>query len=134
MAKRTSITMRGLTATIASIEGSARKMQPTINIMTKDLMNVHYALYVTNLSGTKPSTSSQPLPVGVDTNELRSSAQKRQINQFSYDIFNDAPHSAWIEFGTQKMTPRKPLQDASEQIEKQVPGKMGEVMRKVWDA
>lgn len=127
-----SITMINLTATIANIRGSARAMQPTINGMTKDLMNAHHALYVVNLSGTKPSTASSPLPVGVVTNDLRSKAEKRQINQYSYEIKNDSDHAEHIEFGTQKMVARRPLQNASEQIEKQVPGEMGKVMRKVW--
>ena len=133
MALSSSVTMKNLTATIANIRGSARKMQPTINDMTKDLMNAHHALYIINLSGTKPSTSSSPLPVGVRTGTLRAGAEKHQLNQYSYTIDNNVEYAGFIEAGTQKMTPRRPLANATEQIEKQVPGRMGEVITKVWE-
>jgi HK97 gp10 family phage protein len=54
------------------------------------------------------------------------------VNQFRFDVFNDAFYAAFIEDGTVKMTPRRPLGNAVDQVSNKVPGEMGKVVAKAW--
>lgn len=132
MTLQSSVRWTGLTRLILDLDGRTRRMQPQINLMTRSLMDTHHDRYVDNLEGASPSTTARPLPVGMVTGELRASARKRQINQFSYTIWNDAAHAGFIEDGTQHITPRRPLGDASDQIDVIVPGEMDDVVVEVW--
>jgi hypothetical protein len=133
MALQSSVEFKGLTRLMFFLDGRSRRMQPQIGWMTRSLMDTHHDRYVENLEGSVPSTTARPLPVGMVTGELRASARKRQLNQFSYKIWNDAGHAGFIEDGTQYMTPRRPLGDATDQIDKIVPGEMDKVVTKVWE-
>ena len=87
--------------------------------------------YQKNLSGSQPSTSSSPLPVGIVTGELRSSASI-VINDKSFVIFNSAEHAGWIELGTVKMAPRRPLGDAFGKLDRRILKRMDGVMNTIW--
>jgi len=132
MAWESRVEFKGLTAMMLDLQGRAKRTMPLIGVMTRGLMDAHHALYVQNLSGSVPSTDSRPLPVGIRSGFLRSQARKRQLNQYSYRVWNDAYYAAFIEAGTVKMSARAPLRDATDQIEHRVPGKMAEVMAKAW--
>jgi len=127
------VQVKGLTAMAMDMRGRTKKIKPSSNAMTKRLMRDHLDLYRKNLSGSRPSTAARPLPVGVRTGWLLSRAQAVQINQYAYRVFNDADYSGWIEDGTRFMAPRRPLQDATDQIEEMVPGEMNDVVTEVWE-
>jgi hypothetical protein len=116
------------------IRGRARAMMPATNKMTKATMNLLHTIYVQNLSGSRPSTTAHPLPVGIRTGTLKAGATKRQINQYKSEVFNDVLWSGFIEHGTVHMTARRPLGDAVDQTGQHVPGEMNQVMVSVWRA
>ena len=101
--------------------------------MTKRASGRMLALYVENLSGSEPSTTEQPLPVGVRTGTLRAGAKVKQVNQYRADLYNDVPYAGFIEDGTRKMAPRRPLRDAVEQYtEGELPNDAHDVVVRVW--
>lgn len=107
------------------------KMVHEINELTKRMLDMVHATYVENLSGTVSSTAARPLPVGVRTGRLRAGATKRQINQYSGEITNDVPYAGFIEVGTRKMAPRRPLSDAVDKVSHLVPGELEKVLTTV---
>jgi len=102
-----------------------------VNDLTKTLIGDVHTIYVENLSGSVPSTASRPLPVGVRSGDLRRGAKKRQINQYAGEVTNEVPYAGFIEAGTRKMAPRRPLGDAVDQVEQMVPGELDKVLTTV---
>jgi hypothetical protein len=105
-----------------------RKMIRGIDGLTKDMMDMLHQFYVENLSGSVPSTAARPLPVGVRSGRLRAGAMKRQINQYACEVSNTVYYAGFIEVGTRKMAPRRPLGDAVDKLSQMVPGKLGKVL------
>jgi hypothetical protein len=101
------------------------------NELAGDLVEMRY---IDNLSGSRPSTAASPLPVGVRSGTLKAGVHKEKKGggrNVSVEITNRAGHAGWIEDGTYKMAPRKPLKDAVDKTEKEVPGQLGDVMVKI---
>jgi hypothetical protein len=121
-----------LTRLTHALQKGQVKATKGITQLTRDTGQKVHTKYVENLSGTQPSMAADPLPVGVVSGELRSKAKSVQVNQYRVDEVNDAPHSGWIEHGTAKMAPRRPLGDAVQQVGEELPGDMGEVNREIW--
>lgn len=122
----------GLTAMIMDLQaGVPATMVREVNEYTKDVLEMVHQVYVENLSASGPRTAHSGLPVGVRSGTLRAGAQKRQINQYAGEVFNEVEYSGYIETGTRRMPPRRPLGDAVQQVEQMVPGRMGEVMTTV---
>ena len=127
-----SVKWKGLTKTVFDLRhGVPKRMQRSCNSMTKDMLEIVHQLYVDNLSGTQPSTASRPLPVGVRSGKLRDGAEKRQINQYAGEVVNDVEYSGFIEIGTSKMAPRRPLANAVDLAGGMVPGRMDQVMTEI---
>lgn len=124
-----SVQWEGLTQMAFDLQKKKPSLMPQgINEMTKGLIDMTWQIYYDNLSGSVPSTATHPLPVGMRSGDLRRGAKKRQINQYSGEVTNDVHYAGFIEAGTRKMAPRRPLGDAVDQVSEMVPGKMGEVM------
>lgn len=127
-----SVKWKGLTKTIYDLRRDLpKRMERSCNGMTKDVLNVVHTVYVENLSGARPSTAAQPLPVGMRSGDLRAGAKKRQINQYAGEIVDDVDYSGWIEIGTWKMAPRRPLGNAVDLAGEMVPGEMGQVLTEI---
>jgi hypothetical protein len=75
--------------------------------------------YRQNLSGSVPSTASRPLPVGVRSGKLLGSARLHQ-GKFGFNLYNNASHAKYIEFGTSKMVARRPLGDVMDELDARV--------------
>jgi len=131
MGIQATVKWKGLTKLVKGIEDGKAKTKPSLSEFTRKLGKDVLDKYQENLSGAVPSTAARPLPVGVVTGELLAGARVKQVNQYRTDVYNDAGHSGWIEDGTSKMAPRRPLKNALDQIEETVPGRMGEVTRKI---
>jgi len=122
----------GLTQMVFDLKsGVQQRMGRGVNDFTKSMIDTVHQLYVENLSGGAPSTASRPLPVGVRSGTLLAGAKKQQINQYRGDVFNEVPYSGFIEVGTYKMAPRRPLGNAVDLVRGMVPGEMGEVVTAV---
>jgi hypothetical protein len=128
------VTWMGLGSMIADIKYRNRIRWPqSANRLTQRwLTNVHNR-YKRNLSGRHPSTASHPLPVGIRSGTLLAGAQKRQINQYRGYIENLVPYSGFIEEGTYKMAPRRPLGAAVEVEERKTKYDAEAVMVEVWE-
>lgn len=126
------VEFKGLTAMIMDLKSRAKKTMPLTLEFTKGLAEATNTLYIRNLSGSVPSTAARPLPVGVRTGYLRSMAKTRKINQYSWRTYNSAFYASFIESGTRRMLPRRPLGDAVDQISRTIPGEMGKVISKAW--
>lgn len=107
------------------------KMVQEVSGLTKTLTGSVHEIYVDNLSGSVPSTATHPLPVGVRSGDLRRGAKKRQINQYAGEVTNEVPYAGFIEVGTRKMAPRRPLGDAVDQVGQMVPGELDKVLTTV---
>jgi len=128
----TSVKWVGLTSMIMDIRGRARAMMPRTNKMTKTIGGAIHDRYVDNLSGSRPSTDLHLLPVGVRSGTLLEGARSVQINQYKIEERNEVPYAGFIENGTRYMTARRPLGDAVDQVSKDVPGEMNNVLVDVW--
>lgn len=123
----------GLTKMIEDIANRSRVRWPQGCIkLTRKWANKVHKRYVENLSGSAPSTSEKPLPVGVRSGDLRAGAKTVIINQYKFREENDVPYSGFIEDGTVKMTPRRPLGNAVFRTQDEAPGDMNEVLVEVW--
>ena len=124
-----SVRWEGLTQMAFDLKRTKPSLMPQgINELTKGLIEMTHTIYVENLSGSVPSTAEQPLPVGVRSGKLRRGAKKRQINQYSGEVTNDVEYAGFIEAGTRKMAPRRPLGDAVDQVSEMVPGRLDQVL------
>jgi len=121
----------GLTEMIMDLKNMPARMRREVNQYTKDVLEMTHQIYVENLSGSAPSTAGSPLPVGMRSRDLRNGAMKRQINQYACEVYNDVPYAGFIEVGTKKMVARRPLGDAIDQMDRIVPGRMGQVLTTV---
>lgn len=128
-----SVEFKGLVSMAHNLHGVPRFMSGAVSkLYTRPLMMFTWQRYVDNLHGPRrpvnyPGPVPATLPVGVRTGQLLAGANKRQINQWSFWVFNPVEHAAYIEFGTSRMAPRRPLGDAVEQAEAEVSNRMGEV-------
>ena len=122
----------GLTQMVFDLQHNVQKrLRRSCNEMTKDMLGMVHRIYVENLSGTRPSTATRPLPVGMRTRMLVKSARIRQINQYAGEVVNDARHAGWIELGTYKLVARRPLGDAVDEVRGMVPGRMDDAIREI---
>lgn len=128
------VSWRGLSEMIRDIKRRQLVEWPKgANAMTKKAMNTIHATYVQNLSGAVPSTAVKPLPVGVRSGNLKAGAKKRQVNQYRCYVENLVPYSGFIENGTYKMAPRRPLADAVEKFEAGLQIEAEKVLVEVWE-
>ncbi len=126
---KSSVRWEGLSQMAFDLKRTKPSLMPQgINELTKGLIEMVHTIYYDNLSGSVPSTAEHPLPVGMQTGDLRRGAKKRQINQYSGEVFNDVHYAGFIEAGTKKMAPRRPLGDAVDQVSEMVPGKLDQVL------
>ena len=133
MALRSRVHFKGLTQFTAALARARVSWPKGANKLTVKASGQIADLYRDNLSGSKPSTAAQPLPVGIVTGELHGSVEEKQINQYRMDIINTAPHSGWIEHGTRNMVARRPLQDAIEEYTGlSLPNDAMDVLREIW--
>jgi len=112
-------------------KGMPDRLGRGVNQYTKNLLETTHTLYVENLSGGSPSTTERPLPVGMRSGTLKAGARKVQRNQYSGEVLNDVPYAGWIEVGTCKMAPRRPLGDAVDRVREMIPGELAQVMTTV---
>jgi hypothetical protein len=130
---RSKVAFKGLTQFTAAVAKARSNWPRCANKLTKTSSGQIADLYRDNLSGSQPSTSAQPLPVGVRTGTLLAGVEEVQINQFRMDIVNRVHYSGWIEHGTCKMTARRPLQVAVEDYTgESLPTDSMAVMREIW--
>ena len=133
MALQSNVRFKGLSKTLKELAKVRGRWPTEANRMTKRSAWRIHDLYYENLSGYRPSTAEDPLPVGVRTGTLRAGAKVKQVNQFRADIVNDVPYSGFIEDGTRKMAPRRPLRNAVEQYtEGELPNDIHDVQVRVW--
>ena len=133
MPLRSKIFFKGLTQFTAAVEKARISWPKGANKLTVKASGQIADLYRDNLSGSVPSTASQPLPVGVRTGDLRAGVQQKQINQYRMDIINEVHYSGWIEHGTRKMVARRPLQHAIEEYTGlDLPNDTMNVLRDIW--
>lgn len=101
--------------------------------LTTDLFETTLLRYIENLSGGAPSTDESPLPVGVESGDLIGHAwsDSRQTNQYGFELKNDSDHAGFIEFGTVKMAPRAPMQDAVDVLERETGARLDGVVREI---
>lgn len=116
---------------ISGLERQAGGAQMGISEMTDALAATTFQSYLNNLEGSVPSTTANPLPVGIDTGDMLANAQLIRTNQYAFQIVNYSEHAGFIEDGTKYITPRRPLQNAVDKLEEAVPGDMDEVMTTV---
>lgn len=110
-----SVSFEGLTKQIAQFEDVIpQKCSQTMAGWTRELGEELLRLYRENLSGDQPSTADDPLPVGIVSGDLLAGAELRVLNQYSFEVVNAVPYSGFIEDGTEKMAPRRPLQNAAD--------------------
>lgn len=129
----TGVTFTGLTKLVSDLKRAKVVWPKEADKLTKKVGNEMLAFYQSNLSGSRPSTTAVPLPVGVVTGDLLEGAKMKQVNQFRTDVINDDFKAAWIEFGTSKMTPRRPLGAAVEEYTGgDFPNDANEVLPKVF--
>ena len=129
---RSSVRWEGLTEMIMDLKaGVPARMDRGVNQYTKDILEIVRQMYVDNLSGGGPRTATSGLPIGERSGDLKEGATKRQINQYSGEVFNVVPYAGFIEEGTQHMPPRRPLGDAVDRGGEMVPGEMGQVLTTV---
>lgn len=130
-----SLEWTGITSVLNGIDKITDYSQQAISQMTNDLFDFVKSKYIDNLSGTSPSTSANPLPVGIDTGDLISHAEQDShlLNQYAFQLANYSGHSDIIEFGTTYITPRLPMQDAINQLELELQIEMDSVMTSIMD-
>jgi hypothetical protein len=127
------VTFKGLTKTLKELRAVRGRWPKEANRMTKRGAWRIHDLYFENLSGYKPSTTEDPLPVGVRTGTLRAGAKVKQVNQYRADIVNDVRYAGFIEDGTRKMAPRRPLRNAVEKYtDGELPNDQHDVVVRVW--
>ena len=133
MTLRSRVEFRGMTNLTQALAQGRRMTARELSKFTQVAGGHVLDLYKDNLSGRVPSTAERPLPVGIVSGELLDSADMKQVNQYRVDVVNDAPHSGWIEKGTSKMAPRRPLEDAvQEYTQGDLPDDANQVIRDVW--
>jgi len=133
MPLRSRIEWQGLARFTGVLETGKRRIPAKFNDLTRKAGGIVLDLYKDNLSGRVPSTAAQPLPVGIRSGRLLEGAKMVQVNQYRVDIENDTPYSAFLEFGTYKMAPRRPLSDAVEKfIGEDLPDEARRVMAEIW--
>lgn len=124
-----SVKWQGLTEMVMDLKrGVPMRTTRTVNEYTKDVLNMALQIYVENLSGGGPRKATSGLPVGVRSGDLLAGAKKRQINQYAGEVYNRVPYSGWIEEGTRRTPPRRPLGNAVDRVGWMLPGRMGKVM------
>lgn len=123
----------GLTQLTAALHKGRVRWPQEANKLTKKAGGELLSFYEANLSGSMPSTTEHPLPVGIRTGELLAGAEIVQVNQYRVDIKNDTPYAGFIEHGTVHMTPRRPLADAIEQYTQgDLPDDAHQVVVNIW--
>ena len=127
------IEWQGLSRFTGVLEKGKARIPPKFNDLTRTAGGIVLDLYKDNLSGRVPSTAAQPLPVGIRSGRLLEGAKMVQVNQYRVDVKNEVPYSAFLEFGTYKMAPRRPLSDAVEKfIGEDLPDEARRVMAEIW--
>ncbi len=124
----------GLTKTILDFQETIpQNASRAIADLTDDLFETTLLRYIENLSGGAPSTDASPLPVGIESGDLIGHAwsDSRIVNQYAFEIKNESDHAAFIEFGTVKMAPRAPLQDAVDVLERETGARLDDVAREI---
>ncbi len=111
---KTGVEFKGMTQLLDQLRKSQAVWPKEADKLTKKVGDEMLTFYQANLSGSRPSTTAKPLPVGVVTGDLLEGAEVQQVNQFATKIINKDFKAAWIEFGTANMTPRRPLAGAVE--------------------
>ena len=133
MPLKSSTRFERLTQLVAATQKAKSRWPRSANALTKKAGGELLDLYKDNLSGSVPSTAEDPLPVGIRSGTLLEGAEMVQVNQYRADIKNDVPYSGFIEDGTYKMAPRRPLADAVEQYTgEELPNDAMEVVVDVW--
>lgn len=128
--------MRGITEIIYDIHRRRLAMPGAVEAFVNGITDDVHAKYVVNLSGSVPSTSERPLPVGVRSGRLRAGALKQKAARvgdvWAGRVYDDVPHAGFIEFGTRRITPRQPLANAVRE-KAQVDERMDDkVLFRVW--
>jgi hypothetical protein len=124
----------GLTKTILDFQETIpQNASRAIADMTEDLFETTLLRYIENLSGGSPSTDEAPLPVGIESGDLLGHAwsDSQLTNQYAFELKNNSDHAAYIEFGTSKMAPRAPLQDAVDVLERETGQRLEDVTREI---
>lgn len=121
----------GLTDLILALGKIPENMNHELANMTQELFDETLLRYIENLSGSVPSTAADPLPVGIVSGDLIEHAwsDSKVTGENSFELRNESDHAAFTEFGTEKMEPRHPLQDAVDILESQMNAKLDEVMQ-----
>ena len=133
MPLRSRVFFKGLTQFTAAVQKARISWPREANKLTVKASGEIADAYRENLSGSEPSTSARPLPVGIVTGDLLAGVQEKQINQYRMDIINEVHYSGWIEHGTRKMTARRPLQVAIEKYTgESLPTDTMDVLREIW--
>ena len=133
MALQSRIEWKGLARFMGVLERGKARIPPKFSDLTRRAGGQILDLYKDNLSGRAPSTAAHPLPVGIRTGTLLEGAKMTQVNQYRVDVENDVPYAGFIEAGTYKMAPRRPLKAAVDQfIDEDLPDEAREVMVEIW--
>jgi hypothetical protein len=132
--KRAVVRWEGLEELVGAIGAMKRRAPREIRKMAKKSGWAVLDNYKKNLRGSEPSTAERPLPVGRRTGRLYEGAQiqnKPSAFRDQWTVFNETPYSGWLEFGTSKMVPRRPLQVAVETVSNETPAEMGRVIEDI---
>lgn len=89
--------------------------------------------YRENLAGFEPSTAEEPLPVGVRSGDLYMGAELHVLNQYAFEEINNVEYSGFIEDGTYKMAPRRPLQDAADQLTEKMGAEQEQILVEIME-
>ena len=136
MPLRSSVSFTGLTRLFTGITNMPAFAQSALHDMTEALGTELLQAYKDNLNGVVASTADDPLPVGVRTGELLAGAQLeanagQAVNQHAFRIVNNTPWAGFIEDGTVKMAPRRPLGAAIDKMADRFGAAVGQAMTKI---
>lgn len=89
--------------------------------------------YKENLAGMVPSTADNPLPVGYRSGDLYAGARLQILNQYAFEVVNETPYAGFLEDGTESIAPRRPLQDAVDQMTAKMGAEQQQIMVEIFE-